>query len=78
MRLDLDEFMAIGGDEIPLSLEDEVRPGARLYEVGRAIQSHAEAAGFGVVRSFVGHGVGEEFHTAPAGQVGSVLRTLRT
>ena len=45
---------------------DEVRPGARLYEVGRAIQTHAEAAGFGVVRSFVGHGVGEEFHTAPA------------
>jgi cell division protein FtsZ len=38
---------------------DEVRPGARLYEVGRAIQSHAEAAGFGVVRSFVGHGVGD-------------------
>jgi methionyl aminopeptidase len=45
---------------------DQVRPGARLYEVGRAIQAHAEAAGFGVVRSFVGHGVGEEFHTAPA------------
>jgi methionyl aminopeptidase len=45
---------------------DQVRPGARLYEVGRAIQNHAEAAGFGVVRSFVGHGVGEEFHTAPA------------
>ena len=45
---------------------DQVRPGARLYEVGRAIQEHAQAAGFGVVRSFVGHGVGEEFHTAPA------------
>jgi methionyl aminopeptidase len=45
---------------------DQVRPGAHLYEVGRAIQTHAEAAGFGVVRSFVGHGVGEEFHTAPA------------
>jgi methionyl aminopeptidase len=45
---------------------EQGRPGARLYEVGRAIQQHAEAAGFGVVRSFVGHGVGEEFHTAPA------------
>ncbi len=45
---------------------DQVRPGARLYEVGRAIQHHAESEGFGVVRSFVGHGVGEEFHTAPA------------
>jgi methionyl aminopeptidase len=45
---------------------EQVRPGARLYEIGRAIQTHAEGAGFGVVRSFVGHGLGEEFHTAPA------------
>jgi methionyl aminopeptidase len=45
---------------------DAVKPGARLNEVGRAIQVHAESAGFSVVRSFVGHGVGEEFHTAPA------------
>jgi methionyl aminopeptidase len=45
---------------------DEVRPGAPLNAVGRAIQTHAEAAGFSVVRAFVGHGVGEEFHTAPA------------
>ena len=45
---------------------DQVRPGARLNEIGRAIQTHAEGAGFSVVRSFVGHGVGEEFHTAPA------------
>jgi len=45
---------------------DAVRPGARLNEIGRAIQEHAEGAGFSVVRAFVGHGVGEEFHTAPA------------
>ncbi len=44
----------------------QVRPGARLNAVGRAIQTHAEEAGFSVVRAFVGHGVGEEFHTAPA------------
>jgi methionyl aminopeptidase len=42
-----------------------VRPGGRINEIGRAIQDHAEAAGFGVVRMFVGHGVGREFHTAP-------------
>jgi methionyl aminopeptidase len=45
---------------------DAVRPGAGLNEIGRAIQTHAEAFGFGVVRAFVGHGLGEEFHTAPA------------
>ena len=41
------------------------RPGGRVNEIGRAIQDHAEAEGFGVVRMFVGHGVGREFHTAP-------------
>jgi methionyl aminopeptidase len=42
-----------------------VRPGGRVNEIGRAIQDHAEGAGFGVVRMFVGHGVGREFHTTP-------------
>lgn len=41
------------------------RPGADLTEVSRAVQSHAEANGFGVVRDFVGHGVGERLHEAP-------------
>ncbi len=45
---------------------DTVRPGSRLHDIGRAIETHAEAAGFSVVRAFVGHGVGEEFHTWPA------------
>ena len=42
-----------------------VRPGARVRDIGRAIQAHAEAHGLGVVRAFVGHGVGERFHTEP-------------
>ena len=42
---------------------DAVAPGRPLNVVGRAIQEHAEAAGFGVVRQFVGHGVGEMFHS---------------
>ena len=40
-----------------------VRPGQPFNEIGRAIQTHAEASGFGVVRSFVGHGIGQQFHT---------------
>jgi methionyl aminopeptidase len=43
-----------------------VRPGGRVNDIGRAIQLHAEGEGFGVVRMFVGHGVGREFHTAPS------------
>jgi methionyl aminopeptidase len=38
-------------------------PGTPVNEIGRAIQTHAEANGFGVVRDFVGHGIGEQFHT---------------
>jgi methionyl aminopeptidase len=45
---------------------DAVHPGGRIYEIGRAIQTHAEANGFSVVRAFVGHGVGETFHTSPS------------
>ena len=45
---------------------DAVRPGARINDIGRAIQTHAESNGFSVVRAFVGHGVGETFHTAPS------------
>ncbi|MBW4655179.1 MAG: type I methionyl aminopeptidase [Kaiparowitsia implicata GSE-PSE-MK54-09C] len=43
----------------------EVRPGARIGDIGAAIQAYAEAQGFSVVRDFVGHGVGRIFHTAP-------------
>ncbi|MEO1017537.1 MAG: type I methionyl aminopeptidase [Pseudomonadota bacterium] len=42
-----------------------VRPDATLGDVGYAIQSHAEAARFSVVREFVGHGLGRVFHDAP-------------
>ncbi len=40
-----------------------VSPGRQVREIGRAIQSHAEAQGYGVVRAFVGHGIAEQFHT---------------
>lgn len=40
-----------------------VRPGVPVNAIGRAIQDHAEGNGLGVVRAFIGHGVGETFHT---------------
>ena len=40
-----------------------VRPGRPISDIGAAIQEHAETAGFGVVRDFIGHGIGEQFHT---------------
>jgi len=49
-------------------LEDAVSavsPDARLGDVGAAVQARAEAAGFGVVREFVGHGIGRALHEEP-------------
>jgi methionyl aminopeptidase len=43
-----------------------VRPGARLTDIGAAIQAHAEAQRFSVVRDFCGHGIGRVFHDAPS------------
>jgi methionyl aminopeptidase len=42
-----------------------VRPGAALGDIGSAIQKHAEANGFSVVREFCGHGIGRRFHEEP-------------
>jgi methionyl aminopeptidase len=44
---------------------DVVRPGARLGDIGHAIQTHAEANHFSVVREFCGHGIGRTFHDEP-------------
>jgi methionyl aminopeptidase len=43
----------------------KVRAGARLGDIGAAIQEHAERHGFSVVREFCGHGIGRKFHEEP-------------
>ena len=42
-----------------------VKPGAKLGDIGHAIQQFSEAEGFSVVRDFCGHGIGEQFHEEP-------------
>ena len=44
---------------------EEAREGARLGDIGSAVQEKAEAAGFTVVRDFVGHGIGRPLHEDP-------------
>jgi methionyl aminopeptidase len=44
---------------------EHAKPGARLGDIGAAIQQHAEAQRYGVVRDFCGHGLGRLFHDAP-------------
>jgi methionyl aminopeptidase len=43
----------------------QVREGARLGDIGAAIQEFAESEGCSVVRAFVGHGIGRKFHEPP-------------
>ncbi len=60
---------------------EQLTKGNRLHEVGRAVQKVAEAAGFGVVREYVGHGIGTAMHEAPQvpnywpGTPGPMLKT---
>lgn len=44
---------------------EQARPGNRVSDIGHAIQQVVEAAGFSVVREFVGHGIGREMHEDP-------------
>lgn len=43
-----------------------LRAGTPLYDIGYAVQTHAEANGYGVVRDLVGHGIGKEMHEDPS------------
>jgi methionyl aminopeptidase len=57
-----------------------VRAGARVHDIGAAVQQHVEANGFSVVREFVGHGVGFDFHEPPQvphfGQKGEGIKLI--
>jgi methionyl aminopeptidase len=44
---------------------EAVKPGARVSDIGAAVQAHVEAHGFTVVREFVGHGIGTSLHEEP-------------
>jgi methionyl aminopeptidase len=44
---------------------EQARPGNHLGDIGHAVQSRAEAAGFGVIREYVGHGIGRDMHEDP-------------
>jgi methionyl aminopeptidase len=44
---------------------EHVRSGARLTDIGHAVQTVAEGAGFSVVREYVGHGIGRAMHEEP-------------
>ncbi len=58
------KIVSVAAKSLALALA-VVCPGATLGDIGYAIQSYAEGQGCSVVREFVGHGVGLDFHEAP-------------
>ena len=61
---DAQKIVSIASESLKRGIE-AVAPGATLGDIGYAIQSYAEGQGCSVVREFVGHGVGIDFHEQP-------------
>lgn len=59
-----ERLMRVTREALALAIE-QAREGNRVSDIGHAIQAHAEAAGYSVVRSFVGHGIGKKLHEEP-------------
>ncbi|MBF0241946.1 MAG: type I methionyl aminopeptidase [Desulfamplus sp.] len=63
-RPDAIKIVSVARESLKRAIET-VKPGSRLGDIGWAIQSYAESQGCSVVREFVGHGVGLNFHEQP-------------
>ncbi len=63
-REDAKKIVAVAGNSLRTGLR-QVRPGKTIGDIGWAIQNYAEGEGCSVVREFVGHGVGFDFHEPP-------------
>ncbi len=61
---DAKKIVSVAAESLKRGIE-AVAPGATLGDIGHAIQSYAEGQGCSVVREFVGHGVGIDFHEQP-------------
>lgn len=57
-------LMQVTEESLYLGIE-QARPGNRISDIGHAVQRHVEAAGYSVVREFVGHGIGTRPHEEP-------------
>ncbi len=62
---DVAELMKVTRESLTLGLA-QVKAGARLGAMSHAVQSHAEAHGYGVVTQFAGHGIGKKLHEEPS------------
>ena len=61
---EIKELLRVTKESLEKAIEVSIE-GQRIGDIGYAVQSHAEAHGYGVVRELVGHGLGHELHEAP-------------
>jgi methionyl aminopeptidase len=61
---DADRLIRVTEECLAVAIEN-AQPGGRLGDISSAVQKHAEAAGFSVIRQFVGHGIGRNMHEDP-------------
>ena len=57
---------------------ENLKAGTPLFDIGYRVQKHAESFGYGVIRSYTGHGIGKEMHEDPSvpnfGKLGTGMR----
>jgi methionyl aminopeptidase len=58
------ELLSVTKESLDLAVEQMV-PGNRVGDISSAVQAHVEGAGFSIIRSLVGHGIGREMHEQP-------------
>lgn len=73
----IEKLMAVTKEALYLGIE-QAKVGNRIGDIGHAIQSYVEPLGYGVVREFIGHGIGPTIHESPSvphyGEKGKGLR----
>ncbi len=61
---EVDRLLKVTKESLYLGIE-AAKAGHRLGDIGNAVQTHCEKHGYGVVREFVGHGIGRKMHEEP-------------
>ncbi|KXU35090.1 methionine aminopeptidase [Cephaloticoccus primus] len=64
IRPELQKLISVTEHSLVLGIA-QARPGNRIGDISHAVQTYVESHGFGVVRDYVGHGVGEQMHEPP-------------
>ncbi|MBS1813762.1 MAG: type I methionyl aminopeptidase [Acidobacteria bacterium] len=64
VKPEIQKLLDVTETSLEMAIE-QVKPGNTLGDIGAAVQEYCEAAGFGVVREFVGHGIGKKMHEDP-------------